>query len=169
MTLSNPINATLGDADTIGTISDDDVASLRLGDASAREATGGAIVMTATLGKPVAQPVSVQYASSTGSATPGVDYTPVSGTLTFAPLATSATITIPLLNDSTIEGNESVVVTLSNPVPGAPLVTLDDAVGNGFIVDDDQPLNVPAGSPRAWFAIAFGIALLALRRRAQRG
>lgn len=92
----------------------------------------------------------------------------MSGTLTFAPLATSATITIPLLNDSTIEGNESVVVTLSNPVPGAPLVTLDDAVGNGFIVDDDQPLNVPAGSPLAWFAIAFGIALLALRRRAQR-
>lgn len=169
--LSNPQNATLGDADAIGTITDDDVASLRLGDASAREAAGGAIVMTATLGKPVAQQVTVQYASSTGSATPGVDYTPVSGTLTFAPLATSATITIPLLNDSTIEGNESIIVTLSNPVPGAPLVLLDDAVGSGVIVDDDQPLNVPAGSPMAWLSLLAGIALLAYRehRRAISG
>lgn len=167
LTLSNPQNATLGDADALGTISDDDVASLRLGDASAREAAGGAIVMTATLGKPVAQPVTVQYASSTGTATPGVDYTPVSGTLIFPALATTATITIPLLNDSTIEGNESIVVTLSNPVPGAPLVTLDDAVGNGFIVDDDQPLNVPAGSALTWLALAVAMALLTLRRRAQ--
>jgi uncharacterized delta-60 repeat protein len=64
--------------------------------------------------------VTVDYATSDGTATAGADYTPVSGTLTFPDGQTSQTINIPLLDDGTLEGgSETINVTLSNPTGGA--------------------------------------------------
>ncbi len=64
--------------------------------------------------------VSIQYSTANGTATAGQDYTATSGTLSWAPGdGGSKSFTIPLLNDSSAEGTETVVLLLSNPTGGA--------------------------------------------------
>jgi hypothetical protein len=70
---------------------------------------------------------------SGGTATPNVDYTPVTTTVTFADGQTTATVQIPILDDSQIEGNETIVLALSNPTNGAT-IGLPSATLN--IIDD---------------------------------
>ncbi len=69
--------------------------------------------------------VSVDYATTDGTATAGSDYTATSGTLTFAPGELSKTISIPIINDNLYEGgtgNETFTLTLSAPT-GSAIVT----------------------------------------------
>jgi parallel beta-helix repeat protein len=65
--------------------------------------------------------VTVHYATVGGTATPGVDYTPTSGTLTFADGETTETFCVPVLNDSVIEGTETIGLLLSDATGGALL------------------------------------------------
>jgi hypothetical protein len=81
------------------------------------------------------QTVTVGYATANGTATAGVDYTAVSGTLTFAPSVATQTITVPVLGDTAIEGDETFMVNLS----GATNAAISDAQGVGTIVTDDAP------------------------------
>lgn len=79
--------------------------------------------------------VTVDYASSDGTATAGVDYTPVSGTLIWNEGETGGkNILIPIINDTAVESTETVMV-LSNPTGGAVLGALSCASGN--ILNDD--------------------------------
>jgi parallel beta-helix repeat protein len=71
--------------------------------------------------------VTVHYTTVGGTATPGVDYTPTSGTLTFADGETTKTFCVPVLNDSLIEGTETIGLLLSDATGGALL-------GNGSSV-----------------------------------
>src|SRR5262249_18833271 len=99
------------------------------------------ITVTRTGGSNV--PVSVNYATSNGTATAGADYTAVSGTLTFGIGDTSKTFTVPIINDTLVEGNETVNLTLSSPTSGATLGGQATAVLT--IQDDDtsgQPVTV---------------------------
>ena len=57
----------------------------------------------------------MNYATANGTATAGSDYTATSGTLTFNPGVTSQTISVPIINDTAVEGNETFTVTLSDP------------------------------------------------------
>lgn len=66
-------------------------------------------------------PVTVDWATSNGSATAGQDYLTASGQLTFGPFETSKTITIQLLNDNTLEPRESFSITLTNPTNSADI------------------------------------------------
>src|SRR5262249_24893490 len=52
--------------------------------------------------------VTVNSATSTGTATAGSDYTAVSGSLTFADGETTKTFTIPIIDDTLVETNETV-------------------------------------------------------------
>ncbi len=71
-----------------------------------------------------AGPVSVNFATSNGTATAGSDYTATSGTLTFAAGELTKTITIPIINDNLFENaNETFSLTLSNPTNSALLQT----------------------------------------------
>jgi hypothetical protein len=81
---------------------------------TANEAAGNAsITVVRTGGSDGA--VSVDYATTiAGTATPDVDFTPVTGTLTFNDLETTKTFTIPLLNDGNAESAETVGLLLSN-------------------------------------------------------
>lgn len=72
-------------------------------------------------------PVTVQYATSNGTAVAGQDYTAVSGTLTFNPMDTAKTFTIPILNNPTNQGG-TVNLTLSQPSAGTELGTPSTAV-----------------------------------------
>ncbi|MFF9915418.1 glycoside hydrolase family 3 N-terminal domain-containing protein [Streptomyces sp. NPDC013457] len=90
-------------------------------------------VSVATTGStPLAEPVTVTYATEGGSARPGADYTPVTGTLTFpAGTASGASRSIAVLTkkDRSAESAETIPLTLS--VTGAkapsenPLVVVD--------------------------------------------
>jgi len=90
-------------------------------------------VFTVTLAGTASAPVTVDYATTAGTATADVDFTSRSGTLTFAPGVATQTITVPVVGDLVDEPNETFAVTLTNPV-GA---TLADGQGQGTIVDDE--------------------------------
>jgi len=80
--------------------------------------------------------ITVQYATTAGgTATAGSDYTPVSGTLTWGHLDSSdKTFTIPIIDDSVVEQDETINLQLSNPTNGATLLFPTSALS---IVDDD--------------------------------
>src|SRR5262249_42554006 len=127
LALGNPTGgATLGGQSTaVLTIQDDDVAqpgTLQFGTSAytVNENQGTAtITVTPTGGSDI--PVSVNYATSDGTATAGSDYTASSGTLNFAVGETSKTFTVPIIDDTTVEGDETVNLMLSNPTGGATL------------------------------------------------
>ncbi|ELS03177.1 glucose/sorbosone dehydrogenase [Xenococcus sp. PCC 7305] len=60
--------------------------------------------------------VSVDYGTNDDYARAGLDYTAVSGTLTFDPGQSTKTFNIPLLDDALPELNEALTITLNNPV-----------------------------------------------------
>ncbi len=92
-----------------------------------------------------AVPVSVAFATAddntTGDkATPGADYTAVSGTLSFEATETSKQIAVDVLGDTQDEPNESFAVILSAPTNGAVISTATATVA---ITDDDEAPPAP--------------------------
>ncbi len=84
---------------------------------------------TVTLSSASGKPVSVAYATANGTALAGVDYTSVSGTLTFAPGETSKTILVPILGGTADVPDRTFQVVLTGPTDA----TLLDGVGVGTI------------------------------------
>ena len=115
-----------------------DLPALSVSDARAVE--GEAIEFTVSLSAASGEAVTVDYATSDGTAESGTDYTAASGTLTFAAGATSETVRVETADDSEDEDDETFTLTLSNP-SGA---TLDDAEATGAIEDDDEPAALTA-------------------------
>jgi hypothetical protein len=68
-------------------------------------------------------PVSVNYATTNGSAMSGSDYTTTSGTLTFAAGETAKIISIPIVRDSNSEQDDNFYVDLSAPTHNAVLIS----------------------------------------------
>ncbi len=86
--LSNPTNATLDSNSATGTIVNDDALLIGISDASVQEGDTGEtnqMVFTVNLSSESTDTVTVEYDTVAGTATAGSDYTPTSGTLTFAP------------------------------------------------------------------------------------
>ena len=143
-TISAPTGgATLGAATTSTlTLADNDVAGLvQLGASSYQvDEAAGTLTVTVTRTGSTASPGTVDYATAAGSAGSD-DYTPTSGTLTFAAGQASATFTVPILQDAVAEGPESFTVGLSNPTGGAVLgspttagvLILDETAAVGFV------------------------------------
>ena len=151
--LSAPTNAMLGTPSVTTQISDEgtgaggednDMPGLRVDDVSVNEAAGTA-VFTVTLVGAAAVPVTVGYSTTPGTASPGTDYTPVSGTLTFAPGVQTRTIEVPILNDAAriYEGPETFNVLLASPT-NARLI---DPSGLGTIQDDGTGIVPPGVTP----------------------
>ncbi|MEQ1851491.1 MAG: Calx-beta domain-containing protein, partial [Chthoniobacteraceae bacterium] len=114
------------------TITDDDAApALSIDDVTVNEGAGTS-TFTVSLSSASGQPVSVNYATSNGSALAGVDYSAGTGTLNFAPGITSQTVTLAVLNDAIFESSEDFTVTLAAAVNA----TIADGVGVGTILDD---------------------------------
>lgn len=134
VTLSNPSGALLADAQGVGTILNDDGATLRISDVTVVEGDSGTTTaaLTVSLSAP-SDGVSVGYATANGTARAGSDYTATSGTLLFGPDETAKTIAVDVSGDSTAEANEYFVVNLSNPSNA----TLLDSQGVGRITNDD--------------------------------
>ena len=150
--LSNPRNATLADAEGTATIRDDDgdgplppsrLPELAIHDVTVAEDAGNA-VFRVSLSHESDEAVTLEYATSDWTASAGSDYTAASGTLTFEPGETRQIISVPVLDDSAEEGDETFTASLSNPRNA----TLADAEGTATIRDDDGdgPLP-PSGLP----------------------
>ena len=139
LNLSNPTNATLTNTFGTATIIDDDplptfsISSLQLaeGDSGTKNAQ-----LNVQLSSASGQIVTVNYSTSNGTATSGSDYTATSGTLTFAAGNTLSSIFIPILSDTTVEGDETFTVTLSNPSAGAAISAQN--IGTVTILNDDS-------------------------------
>jgi hypothetical protein len=82
---------------------------------------------------PRTQNVTVDFATTDGTAIAGEDYIATSGTLTFAPGETTKIIPVPIIGDYTIEPDETFTVNLSNPVNA----TINRGLGEGTIWNDD--------------------------------
>ncbi len=134
VTLSGVSNGSITDDTGIVTITDNDSApTLSVGDVTVDESAGTATVSVSISGLSSAT-VSVSYAATDGSATASSDYTASSGNLTWASGDTAdKTFTIPILDDSLDETNETVVVSLS----GASNATLLDDTGLVTLTDND--------------------------------
>lgn len=97
---------------------------------------GGSITLTINRSVNTYGPLTVNYATSNGTASAGSDYTPVSGTITFADGEISKTISIPILDDSIFEPAESFNLTLSNPSKGI-LISANATIQ---IIDNDAQI-----------------------------
>jgi hypothetical protein len=81
--------------------------------------------------------VSVGYATQSGTADAGSDFTATNGTLTWADGELgNKTVTIPIVQDSAVEGTEFFTVTLSNPTGGAS-IPASGATATIRILDDE--------------------------------
>jgi len=134
LTLSSPTNGTIvGDTTTADLeITNVDDVLLTIADQSVDE-NGGTATFTVTLSEASASDVTVEYATGSGTATDGTDYTTTNGTLTVLAGATTGTIEVPVTNDATNEDNETATLTLSNPTNA----TITDATADLVITDDD--------------------------------
>ena len=134
--LGGEVNATITDAQGQGTIlNDDGIPSISINDVSVIEGNIGTVNanFTVTLSATSGQVVTVNYATSNGTATAGSDYVAQSGTLTFSAGSTTQTITVVVNSDLLDEPNETFFVDLSN----AANATIADNQAQGTITDDD--------------------------------
>jgi hypothetical protein len=143
--LSNPVGLVLGTASATGTIVDDDPGvglRVSVGDASIWEGDAGPKATSTNNGKgwvnlsaPAASTVSVTVTVASGTATAGSDFKKAfTKTLTFKAGQWQKAISVPVLPGTTAEADETVTVTLSNPVGG---LSLGRSVGTITILDDD--------------------------------
>ncbi len=108
-------------------ISIDDVAVVE-GDVGTTDAT-----FTISLSTTTASQVTVNWATSGGTATSGVDFLAGGGTATFPPHTLIQTVTVLVVGDLEPEIDEGYTVELSSPVNAA----IGDGSGAGTIIDDD--------------------------------
>ncbi|MHB8736881.1 MAG: putative Ig domain-containing protein, partial [Terriglobales bacterium] len=111
--------------------------------------TAGQTGILVSLSAASSQTVTVQYATSNGTALAGTDYTAESGTLSFAPGTTSASFLVPILDDQLANETspETVNLTLSNP-SGATLGTPSTAALT--ISEDTGTLSWSTTPPFSW-------------------
>ena len=130
------------DRATIAITNNDDKPGITIAPASALEGDSGSADMTftVTLAKAVTEAVTVNYATSDGTAIAGQDYTAVSnGSVTIAAGNTTAEFTVSMTGDETDELNETFKVTISLPsdTTAAAITGGATAAAAGTILDDD--------------------------------
>ncbi|WP_282090191.1 beta strand repeat-containing protein [Aquimarina algiphila] len=135
---------TISDGQGEITINDDDNASIAINDVTVNEGDGTATFTITLSGANVAGGFSVPYTLVNGSATNPADYTSVGATpspINFAGnINETQQITIPIVDDTDIEGNHNFFVNLGTV--SNPLVTTSDNQGEGTIEDNDAAISI---------------------------
>jgi len=121
---------------------------LSINDVTVTEGDSGTVnaVFVVTLSAASAQIVTVNYATTNGTATSPADYIATTGVLTFTPGITTQSITVTINGDILDENDETFTVMLTNPVNAALL----DDTGIGVITDDDTSAAVFTAAQDAW-------------------
>lgn len=135
-------NITLGDNQGLGTINNDDNATININNVTIVEGDNGTTnaVFTVSLSNPVNEVVTVDYTTADGTATVADnDYVPIpTTTLTFNPNETTQQITVEVNGDKIVENDETFFLNLSNLQTNSSNVTLEDNQGVGTIENDDE-------------------------------
>ncbi len=138
--LSNSSGPLILDGDAVGTINDNDTATVAINNVTIPEGNAGTtdavFTVSLSLNTPYYRDFTVNWATAAGitnPATEGVDYLAASGTLTFTAGTTTRTVTVPVVGDTLDEANETFAVVLSNSTGPA----ISDSRGDGTITDDD--------------------------------
>ncbi len=143
-----PSNNTAGGANEINYFAVDNLywstasvpVSASINDPSVAEGASGntTLQFTVSLDNPApAGGATVDYATSSGTATSGSDYTAIgTTTLSFVAGETSKTVDVTVSGDSMVEIDETLTITLSNPT--GTDVSITDSTGTGTITNDDS-------------------------------
>jgi hypothetical protein len=136
VTLSAPVNATIGTGSSTVTIVDDDPAPrIVVSDSLKLEGASGTsqMIFIVSLDRRSEFPVTVSFSTVDGTAKAGADYLSRSGVLTFAPGITSLPLAVTIYGDRVRESNERFTVRLSGPLNSSIL----RGTATGTIVNDD--------------------------------
>ncbi len=137
LTLASGTGYTIGTSTPVtGTITNDDFPQLSINNITVVEGLDNNAILTVTVDNPNSQPITVNYTTAPINATANVDYTSKTGTITIAPNTSTATISIPILNDNLNEADEAFTVTLSNPVNAT--INPEGGIGEVIITDTWQ-------------------------------
>lgn len=138
VTLSSPTNVMLGEPSAASVIIiDDDVTSVQFNPSSVTvNEDAGQATLNVSLSKAAPFTVTVDYASSDGTAVAGSDYTAVNNTLTFTPGVTSRSFTVPIIDDTANEVAETINLALSNATPAS--VTISSLGGTALVTVEDN-------------------------------
>lgn len=122
-----------------------DSPSSGLNNVTLAEPTGApaSAIFTVALSFAASELITVDYYVGGGTATPGADYTPQVGRLTFAPGQRTNIISVPILPDALPEPPEFFFVNLFN----ASDLRIGDGQGTGLILDDDNPPTISITNP----------------------
>ena len=126
--------------------------AISVSDATVQEAEGAVLSFSVTLSHAYSRTVTVDYATSDGTAVAGSDYTAASGGLTFNAGDTSQAVQVTVLTDSDDEGQETLTLTLSNPSQA----TLDDATATGAIENGESSSGTQDDPPAVLLTATFG-------------
>ncbi len=138
--LTGITGATVGDAQGLGTITNDDIApNLSINDVSVTEGNSGTATASFTVGLSLPAPtggVSFDITTADSSATDANDdYEPKTLTSQTIPEGSSTySFDVTVNGDTTVEGSETFLVNISNPSPN---VIAADLQGQGTITNDD--------------------------------
>jgi Calx-beta domain/Bacterial Ig domain/Bacterial Ig-like domain/RTX calcium-binding nonapeptide repeat (4 copies) len=116
--LDNPSNVIVGNGYALVTMAANDGASgtpaVSVSGVTVDEKAGSATFVL-SLSQPSESNVSVRYSTADGSAVAGADYVATSGVVGFAPGQTTRSITVPINDDTTAEGDEYFSLVLDTP------------------------------------------------------
>ncbi|MDQ1467493.1 MAG: beta-glucosidase, partial [Actinomycetota bacterium] len=106
---------------------------------------GTSVDIPVTLNRSSTSAVTVDYATTDGSAVSGTDYTNAAGTLTFAPGVTTQSIQLTALPNATHQPTKTFHVTLANPTPAdvviGPRSTTTVSILNSNAVPNDGAVS----------------------------
>src|SRR5439155_712765 len=132
--LSNPTDATLSVSTNTVTITDDDVSTIGFTTSAVTVSeTNGTLTLTVVRAGATNTAVSVNFATTNGTAAAGNDYTATNGTFSFAAGETTNTLSIDILDNLNQEGTETFQVRLSN----ASNTSMGVGTNTVTITDDD--------------------------------
>ena len=147
ISLKDPVNAVLGmiPVHTYTIVDNDPPPSVAFGlNESRGSENAGVVKLEVMLNAASAKPVTVSYAATGGTATGnGVDYALHDGTLTFAPGETMKSIELAIVDDQVYEGNETVQISLKDPVNAV----LGGTTMHTYTIVDNDPMPSASFTP----------------------
>lgn len=117
---------------TVTIVNDDNAPTISILDKGGSEGSAN-FVFSVKLSNASSEIITVNYDTSNDTAIAGIDYTAVTGSLTFNPGVISQTITVPILDDFVAESSDRFFVNLSNPTNAS----IADNKASGTITDND--------------------------------
>jgi subtilisin family serine protease len=107
------------------------------------EGAGSITINVTRFGDP-SGPATVDYSTSDNTARQRTDYTPASGTLSFAPGETNQMFTVLLTDNAFVDGSRTVNLHLSNPTGGVLGLAIDT---NSLLTIKDNDVSTPVDNP----------------------